>query len=783
MYLKSSIFTPNIHWTCDIICSILQAFMDYKLQLHEFFIEGGNREKSHVLLHITEPSTEKERQKGYFFAVCELNNSTTKDIVKLQNIVDEIETRYYEAPLNVSENSLETVLKNINRENKPTLNEDVKRHCVVGVIKDQDIIFSFCGKPKMLLFYKSKEDLYKEMDLISTNQDDTNDQLFSQIVEGKITANDFLFIGTPQLNEFFSDDRLLKIITTRPSRQSSQHIERVLSDIRNGFSFGGMVVHLNEEKPSFSTDVKRRPFLKGGSEKSLHSLFATEKNTASTMSPSLFPNINNRLKNVFQKDDVENVEQKSNQNEQPLQVPAEINSAHLRQYRSKPPLPQKTDIYKQILNSFLKTVFTWFKFAIRFIWLFFLFILNLLISLWNFSTLLFCVSFNYQNRRRNILENWSQQWRNFKINIKNLPKTTKLFFSLSLVIFIIFIGSVLYIRSNQIRVAQEKHSQEIIRQIIAHKDAAESSAIYKDDNNTLSESQAVKNLISQLDCKKYKKECDEFNRQINSVLAQIRKELVVTPDLIFDWSKQGINLAKLAKINSQIIVLPTNSSTIVIYDLLTKQSKYLNTSLTNFDSISIPKENDYAAILSDHKLITLYDPKDYSLKNADVSYSRPDVTISDLIIYNRRLYSLDTANNQIYKHENIKNGFGPGKEWIKDISVNIKNGLSLTTDGDMFVSKSDGSIEKITAGNKQPFEISGLDPALKTGGQIWTYTDKQFIYLLDTVGKRLIVLQKDGHLKNQFTTPLWKGPTSMIIDEQNKTAFILDNNKLYQINL
>jgi hypothetical protein len=166
-----------------------------------------------------------------------------------------------------------------------------------------------------------------------------------------------------------------------------------------------------------------------------------------------------------------------------------------------------------------------------------------------------------------------------------------------------------------------------------------------------------------------------------------------------------------------------------------------------------------------------------------VAYPNTDTKINDLIIYNRRLYSLDTTNNQIYKHENTKTGFGTGKEWVKDISVNIKNGLSLTTDGDMFVSKTDGTIEKLTAGNKQPFEILGLDPALKTGGQIWTYTDKQYIYLLDGTNKRLIVLQKDGHLKNQITAKEWKNPIGMIIDEQNKTAYILDSNKLYQINI
>ena len=31
------------------------------LEIHEFFVEGSNQERSHVLLHITEPGTPEER--------------------------------------------------------------------------------------------------------------------------------------------------------------------------------------------------------------------------------------------------------------------------------------------------------------------------------------------------------------------------------------------------------------------------------------------------------------------------------------------------------------------------------------------------------------------------------------------------------------------------------------------------------------------------------------------------------------------------------------------------
>ena len=38
------------------------------LQLQEFFIEGGDRCTSHVLLHIAEPASLEEKKKGYFFS-------------------------------------------------------------------------------------------------------------------------------------------------------------------------------------------------------------------------------------------------------------------------------------------------------------------------------------------------------------------------------------------------------------------------------------------------------------------------------------------------------------------------------------------------------------------------------------------------------------------------------------------------------------------------------------------------------------------------------------------
>lgn len=746
--------------------------MEYKLQLHEFFIEGGNREKSHVLLHITEPSTPSEKQKGYFFAVCELNQGDTKKIVRLQNIVDEIEERYYEAPETINEHSLETVLKKINREHQDDQIDNL--HCVIGVIRNETIVFSFCGNPKMLLFYQTRDGLHKKMDLVNEN-DDANIDLFSQIVEGKITPNDFLFIATPQLKEYFTDDRLQKIITSRPARQSAAHIEKVLSDIHNEISFGGLVVHLKEETDLIQNTLKRKAFAKGGSVKSLHNLFATEKNTANTLSPSLFPKMNRpQEEEVAQQEEIDQF--------RPI-MPTEISAAHLRQFQPRTAPVQDEDKFKKYFVLFINGVWTGLKFLGKLIYWTIMILFKVIMEIGNKLLLLFFIVTNYQNRRRNIIDNWVKQWHSLKLYFKTMPKTTKIMFGLIVIVIMIFIGSILLIRSRQAQMEQQKQSQEIIRQISIHKDAADSAVIFKDNTSALNESKMVKQLIGQLNCKVYKKQCDDFNSQIEGILSQIRKETIAEPQLLYDFSQTQNDLSQLIRINNQILAFSSTSSNIMVYDLLTKQARLIDSKIKGFNDAAVPKENDYVAFLYNNKDIVSYNPKDSTFNGVEISYPNPAVKINSLIVYNRRLYTLDGQNGQIYKHENIKTGFGPGKDWLKDLSINIKDGVSLTTDGDMFVAQPSGKIQKITAGVKQPFDISGLDPEIKSATKIWSYTDKQYLYVLDSDNRRLVILQKDGTLHGQITAAVWKHPAGLVIDEANKRAFILDNSKLWEINL
>ena len=80
------------------------------LEIQEFFVEGSNQRASHVLLHIAEPITQNEKDKGYFFAIIEVNGSYSEQISQLQQIIDDIEIKYYDEENTDIENYFENIL-------------------------------------------------------------------------------------------------------------------------------------------------------------------------------------------------------------------------------------------------------------------------------------------------------------------------------------------------------------------------------------------------------------------------------------------------------------------------------------------------------------------------------------------------------------------------------------------------------------------------------------------------------------------------------------------------
>jgi len=397
---------------------------------------------------------------------------------------------------------------------------------------------------------------------------------------------------------------------------------------------------------------------------------------------------------------------------------------------------------------------------------------------------------NYQNRRRLILDNWSRQLRNYRENFRALPGVTKLLIVSSVLLLIAFLGSIIYLRANQNHINQNRANQETLRLINSKKETAEENIlIYHNDSAALDEIQAAKDLLGQLRCKtaEEKVTCNNLKEQLENILVKIEKITVVAPELIADWSSPPISLAasKIIKISDKILGFNSATSTLIIYDPLTKSSRLLPIfgSGAGYSAAAVPKENDYVILLKNGRELLQFNLQNNLLKKIEVSFPTDKALSAAMVVYNRRLYSLDPTQNQIYKHDSTKEGFGPGRDWIIDNGVNLTSGVSLALDGDAFVLSKNGQIIKLTKGASSSFSLQGLNPPLTSGDKIWTYNDLNYLYVLDGENKRLIILEKDGRLKAQLTAKEFSRPTDLVIDDGGRTAYLVDQAKLYKISL
>ncbi|KKU26064.1 MAG: hypothetical protein UX39_C0013G0011 [Candidatus Magasanikbacteria bacterium GW2011_GWA2_46_17] len=768
--------------------------MDNVLHLHEFFVEGGQPEKSHVLLTITEPATPEERAKGYFFAVCEIIDAETSSISKLQNVVDEIENSYYEVPEEEGKSSLETVLEKINQRAFALTAKHDSIHCVVGVLRPPEILFSFYGRPTILLLYKNKQGEFKQMDLVAQNESDSDAadsrQLFSQIVQGKIGAGDYFFMSTPQVSEYFNHDRLQKIITTRPPRQSAEHVQRVLSELKNDISFGGVIINYTPQTDARDQRKIHRPN-PGESARSLVRLLSTEQRTASILSSSLLPRLQRSFaENQSTPRSASTQTYLKTEDEENARPAARIASQHLRvRQNSAAAKPLSATPWQTYLKSFFKISWFAFRYAARALLWICVGLIQFLSGVARSAVLLFIVMINYRNRRAAILLEWRRSRQSFAENIRRLPLLTKLLVVISVALAIAVTGSGIYIKLKQQRSEAESRYASALQLIREKKDAAESALIYNDTTLAERELRTAQNTLAALPCKadEARLTCDQLRSELDVFWNRIRKISIVPASALTDWKTDAPKLSfdEIIKIQNKIIGFSANTTSLFVYDTLTKKVKRVETNVNSsgFTAGAVPKESDYALFIYNGKRLAKYNPVDDSLKEIDIDYPSLDAEIADIVIYNRKLYSLDKKNNQIYKHEPTRTGFERGKPWVRDNTVNLQNSVSFAIEGDIFVINSQGAVIKLSKGSVESFVVSGLDPAMTSPAEIWSYTDLNYIYILDPGNKRLIIFEKNGRLKSQITASEFNNPISMVIDEPNGTGYVLDGGTLYQIPL
>ncbi len=157
--------------------------------------------------------------------------------------------------------------------------------------------------------------------------------------------------------------------------------------------------------------------------------------------------------------------------------------------------------------------------------------------------------------------------------------------------------------------------------------------------------------------------------------------------------------------------------------------------------------------------------------------------VSDIFGFSSNIYLLDTLKNQIWKYVPIASGYAEKVSYVKDSKVDLAGGKKLYIDYSVWVLKLGGEILKFTGGSPDFFSIGGLDKPIEEVTSFFVSEEEDNLYLLDSINSRILVLQKNGQYQKQIQGDKFKTASDFVVDEKGKKIYLLESNKIFQIEL
>jgi len=164
--------------------------------------------------------------------------------------------------------------------------------------------------------------------------------------------------------------------------------------------------------------------------------------------------------------------------------------------------------------------------------------------------------------------------------------------------------------------------------------------------------------------------------------------------------------------------------------------------------------------------------------NGDLKIATDNTAVKDIAIYGDNLYVLDNEQSQIFKYPESGQGFAGGQKWLQATN-DLSNASSLTIDGSIYVIANDGNIKNFIKGELKEFNYHEPNPPIGAGAIIKTFRDSNYLYIIDPQNKRIVILDKEGNIKNQYSSQSFDNLTDLAVDPAEKAIYLLNGAHVY----
>lgn len=679
---------------------------------------------------LSEVYTSDSSDHGRLFIILELPKQKIDQQPYLDQLINELATYFDTSGQDNPEILLEEILQQANQL-LPEMAAAIKIHnwintidLTVGIIYDNNIYLAGIGNINGLLMHN------KQITTIMAKNNNINpSKVFSDIISGELDDGDALIISTNSLFDYISKEKVRQLVNHYSPSAAAIKINELLETVPDFVTFNSLII-----KKSSPTDRELSP------EEIKKSIDQEEFEKIDTIKTSPSPTHAKapRTKTVVDISGLKNV-----------------------------PLVQKTSSIFSLFVLYCKTIASIFTFLARKIKYFFLFI--------------FSAKFR-QKKEEKTIDDIKQISHQKYFWFRNLSLKKKIAVVILFVIILIFLQSLVFLTQEKADDAKDENYNNTLIEIDNKYKEVDAKLIYNDEaaaENILLE---IQTLISALKPNSpiQKEQIASLSETVFHKINKIRHIYVVpSPVELFDMSVSLTSSQDIVQKNGIFYVLGDNKLYQIKDNLFEEIFNFAGGQVIQSMTDWPEKNKVVLSSLSASNEITyiIFDLEQKQM-TGDFKQSSKNTAVKDLVIYGNNLYVLDNKNNQIFKYPESGGGFANGQSWLKE-DLDTSNSSSLTIDGGIYTIDNDGTIKNFLKGSLERFDYHAPRPNIGPNAIIKTFRDSDYLYIIDPSNNRVVILNKDGNIKDQYASQKFDNLKDLAIDPEEKAIYLLNNQHLY----
>lgn len=730
-------------------------FLDIeKLQVGD---QSAHAAASHVFL--AQPTPLEEQALGRLFVMVEIGRTDEHATDIMRTIQNELRERYYRTEELEMSGAFEEALNHVNRKLHGLVREGITEwlqdfSALVGVIRGEQILFAHIGRMEIFLMLGRR--MINILDSPERDEPVNPLKVFSSIVEGELTEGSSLLMASTTLLDYFSQEKLRQLVSGKPSHEAVTALEQLLHEHQHDAQFIAIAARLiptHDAVPTYRVPSSEQPHrARVTSDASMEELQTRERKTNDLLAPSVLSEVGKRSAHVMQ--DFTSFWRTKVQHKPQRRMPA---GSVIRPQRYTEDRPHYFLQFVALLERGVRGLIG--------------------LSVQGVHKMrkekpLHERALELPKETESIL---SQQI----IRFQRLPRNRKIILAVALVALVVFAQSIVILGQRSRNVQKQKTLAATLTTIEENLLDAETSLSFGDSSGAQTVLRENIALLNDADITKKddRERADTLRARTESLLNETRNirsvdTLVVKAD--FTTLSPEATGAFLTTVDNVLYSL--NPNTNALYRIGTDELELtVIAPLDNLGEVRLMStDGTRVLLLNNENMLFGYSPADDAWGTLTLPIPAAELNFTAMTVFSDRLYLLDAQTNQIFRFPKAGTGFGSAFSWIRDEVAELNNATDIDIDGNVYVTLSNGTVQRYAQGTRESFSLHAVDPELTVATALWTSESSDSLYILDGPGKRIIRFSKDGQFVEQYQMTSDTPINGFSVDEENQRVFVLN---------